>query len=62
MNMSFKIWRTDKKKKSLGCVYNCNLAVDAAFHSALYIPSIYASVDVDSLVVEAQNYPAQGVQ
>lgn len=46
----------------MGCVYNWNLDVDAAFHSALYILSIYASVDVDSLVVEAQNYPAQGVQ
>lgn len=46
----------------MGYIHNCNLAVDAAFHGALYILSIYASVDVDSLVVEAQNYPAQGVQ
>lgn len=43
-----------KKKATLGCIYNCNLAdlaVDTAYHTALCTYSIYASIDVDNEAV-----------
>lgn len=44
----------EKKKATLGCIYNCNLAdlaVDTAYHTALCTYSIYASIDVDNEAV-----------